>query len=446
MPLSVPTRTLRSLQVSGWRQFQNVTLDFHPRLTVITGANGAGKTTLLNLLARHFGWKIPLATVPSALDRVTTYLTNAWHAIARLAGGRPGSTQPMLVIARITYDDGDGTGVMIPEDAKGHTYTFEYQSDGNQSERNVQGLYIPSHRSVFVPTVVPTPRSPIIPAEAYSRYSDAVRSAWVPNTKSSGTPLQHLKEALLSWQAAPAGPWRSYIDQFTKRLADVLPRALGFRSLSARTDEIVLHTSSGEFTLDAVSGGMAALIDLTWQIFLYSLTAVGRFVVLIDEPENHLHPELQRSVLYKLTQAFPEAQFIVTSHAPLVVTSVQDANVYALQFDDAALASHASGSGAGAVPAAQPARIVVAKPLHGLDRSGSANEILRNVLGLEYTMPVWAANIIDDAVSQAAASGYTKDALEELRSRLKANKLEQYGPEALVAVNQRYAGKREAPA
>ena len=46
----------KSLEVSKWRQFGWVEIEFHPRMTVITGANGAGKTTLLNILSQHFGW------------------------------------------------------------------------------------------------------------------------------------------------------------------------------------------------------------------------------------------------------------------------------------------------------------------------------------------------------------------------------------------------------
>ena len=46
----------KSLEVSEWRQFGWIEIEFHPQMTVITGANGAGKTTLLNILSQHFGW------------------------------------------------------------------------------------------------------------------------------------------------------------------------------------------------------------------------------------------------------------------------------------------------------------------------------------------------------------------------------------------------------
>jgi predicted ATPase len=33
----------KRLKIDGWRQFQSIDIELHPRLTIITGANGAGK-------------------------------------------------------------------------------------------------------------------------------------------------------------------------------------------------------------------------------------------------------------------------------------------------------------------------------------------------------------------------------------------------------------------
>ena len=59
------TNTFRSLRIRSWRQFEDVSIAFHPRLSILTGANGAGKTTLLHLLNRHWGWNIPYVSAPS---------------------------------------------------------------------------------------------------------------------------------------------------------------------------------------------------------------------------------------------------------------------------------------------------------------------------------------------------------------------------------------------
>jgi len=47
-------------------------------------------------------------------------------------------------------------------------------------------------------------------------------------------------------------------------------------------------------------------------------------IILIDEIDLHLHPKWQRTVLDKLSYHFPKAQFIATSHSPLIVQAAQD--------------------------------------------------------------------------------------------------------------------------
>lgn len=45
-------------------------------------------------------------------------------------------------------------------------------------------------------------------------------------------------------------------------------------------------------------------------------------IVLIDEVDMHLHPEWQQVILRDLRKAFPNLQFIVTTHSPQVLTTV----------------------------------------------------------------------------------------------------------------------------
>lgn len=47
-------------------------------------------------------------------------------------------------------------------------------------------------------------------------------------------------------------------------------------------------------------------------------------VVLIDELDLHLHPAWQKKVVKNLKDSFPNIQFIVTTHSPLILSSVQD--------------------------------------------------------------------------------------------------------------------------
>ena len=52
--------------------------------------------------------------------------------------------------------------------------------------------------------------------------------------------------------------------------------------------------------------------------------------MLIDEPETHLHLELQYQVLPILTTFFPNIQFIVATHSPAVISSIPNATVFDL--------------------------------------------------------------------------------------------------------------------
>ena len=45
-------------------------------------------------------------------------------------------------------------------------------------------------------------------------------------------------------------------------------------------------------------------------------------VILIDEVDLHLHPGWQQRILPDLTRTFPHVQFIVTTHSPQVVSTV----------------------------------------------------------------------------------------------------------------------------
>src|SRR6266498_129442 len=153
----------------------------------------------------------------------------------------------------------------------------------------------------------------------------------------------------------------------------------------------------GRFTIDAVSGGLSALLEVAWQVFLQS-RGTESFTVCIDEPENHLHPELQRIIIPALLQAFPSIQFIVATHSPFIVTSVPDSNVYVLQYDDE--------------------RRVFADLLDEVNKAATSNETWRDVLGLEMTMPLWAQQRLESIVERYSRLPLSESMLQELRDEL----------------------------
>ncbi len=60
----------------------------------------------------------------------------------------------------------------------------------------------------------------------------------------------------------------------------------------------------------------------------------GPAVVLVDEIDLHLHPEWQRKIIKYLSDLFPNTQFIVTAHSPLIIQSAENVNLIMLEKDD----------------------------------------------------------------------------------------------------------------
>ena len=54
-------------------------------------------------------------------------------------------------------------------------------------------------------------------------------------------------------------------------------------------------------------------------------------IIMIDELDLHLHPKWQQSILSDLTRTFPNAQFIVTTHSPQILSTVKKEFIFILE-------------------------------------------------------------------------------------------------------------------
>lgn len=231
----------------------------------------------------------------------------------------------------------------------------------------------------------------------------------------------HIKETLLSWAIGGSGnkyiepdaEAQAWYEGFENVLRTMMPKHIGFEKLSIRNFEIVLQTRTGDFMLDAVSGGIAALVDLSWQIYNFASTDPN-IVVLIDEVENHLHATMQRSVLPDLLKAFPNVQFVISTHSPLIVASVKDSNVYAFRYNQG--------------------NRVYSEKLDLVNKARSANEILNEVLGVPFTMPIWAEEALNRIVAKYATQEVTEGMVDAMRAEFKAEGLEGLMPMAISKV------------
>ena len=407
----------KTLTINKWKQFESVNIEFHERITILTGANGSGKTTILHLLARQFGWDFKeLATPAKDISSGKIKFFARWFK-------KDLNIIDDNVIGKISYDNGNVAELIINhnETAK-YDIEFRYNPVQKPNEK-VKGLNILSHRNVFKYQEVPT-------VSTQKRGKESAYQLAEQNTKQETLQTgyfehkainYYIKETLLNWAMGGSGnefiqpdaELRSNFIDFQEKLRLLIPKNIGFKEISIRNFEIVLSTDSGDFMIDSVSGGLASIIDLCWQIFNFT-ESTKKYIVLIDEIENHLHAGMQRSILPDLIKAFPNVQFIVSTHSPLVVASVKDSNVYAFRYNEENRA--------------------YSEKLDLVNKARTASEILSEVLGVPFTMPIWAEDKLKEIVNKYKVQRLSEETFESMRTEFKENGLESLMPIAIQEV------------
>ncbi|HAT1956919.1 TPA: AAA family ATPase [Legionella pneumophila] len=403
----------KKLEISEWQQFQNINIDFHNRLTILTGANGSGKTTILaNILARHQNWSIHSLATPKKIENssVVSFLT-------RLFNGQNKSHEK--AIGELSYDNNLVAALEVPnQNSPQYHITIKNQ-------QSVNCFFMPSHRPPFrYQPINNIPYSKKNTETAFQEVSEANKAPYLGNNNSSNSFF--MKSSLIGWAIQGYGIQNNeqeimprdeeqiqYFEGFQEVLRRVLPKTLGFRNFEIREREIVFVCNQGkdEFILEQASGGISALIDIAWQIYMFAAKEKSTFTVIIDEVENHLHPIMQRQIMPDLLNAFPNTCFIVSTHSPLVVGSVRDSNVYVLKYNNE--------------------NKIISNKLDLVNQAKTATEILDEVLGVTFTIPIWAEKELQNIIHAFSQKEMTKSDFTEMRTSLKTIGLERFVPQAI---------------
>jgi predicted ATP-binding protein involved in virulence len=102
----------------------------------------------------------------------------------------------------------------------------------------------------------------------------------------------------------------------------------------------VEHDSIGKMPVDLLSDGVksvtALVADLSHRCvrlnphFHNEAARLTPGIVLIDEVDMHLHPSWQQKIVQLLTSAFPRIQFVLTTHSPQAISTVDYKSVRVL--------------------------------------------------------------------------------------------------------------------
>ncbi len=125
----------------------------------------------------------------------------------------------------------------------------------------------------------------------------------------------------------------TYRDRGMEAIRDAMSKVFTeFSDMRVRRSprSIQINKEGQVLRLDQLSDGekcyIALVCDLTRRLTIANPTGEnplnGTGIVLIDEIDLHLHPEWQRDVVTRLIETFPNCQFFVTTHSPIVASDV----------------------------------------------------------------------------------------------------------------------------
>jgi predicted ATP-binding protein involved in virulence len=104
-------------------------------------------------------------------------------------------------------------------------------------------------------------------------------------------------------------------------------------------NEYVFDRGGLKVPFPALSDGYRAFLgwigDLLYHVSMTApsgkMLRENKGIVMVDEIDLHLHPKWQMTVLQTLARELPNIQFIVTSHSPLIVGSLEWMNIIVMK-------------------------------------------------------------------------------------------------------------------
>jgi predicted ATP-binding protein involved in virulence len=153
-------------------------------------------------------------------------------------------------------------------------------------------------------------------------------------------------------------------------------------------DEIKVKTYGSVVNLNQLSDGQRILLTLVADIArrlvllnpLNQKPLTGHGIILIDELELHLHPSWQQKIVCNLRLLFPNIQFIIATHSPLILSTVNNKSIRVFASDN-------DGQDYLAAPDFQS--------------SGSdVNDVLEQVMGTNSTPDLEIVRLLDNLIEQ----------------------------------------------
>lgn len=298
---------LKTIDLKNIGNISNLSLTFNEHMNVICGTNGIGKTTILKTIKTLFEF--------SDRSLKKKFGTESGHVNARSFDGKDRS---LSIKSILPYEE-----------------DRNYEGEQSFAEQAKKVIIIPDNRSLD-----------------YQRLNNMSR---YPNRELDGTNNRDLLEnttnkTLKNWlinriaaQGIPEDLTES--EKFNinkmKTTFSLVDSKVKFKKANLRSFEVLLDDNNNEVFLEFESTGYKNVLFIVLGIieeieFRFENMKIVDFdgIILIDEVELHLHPAWQNKIIDILSEMFPKAQFIMTTHSPAVLQSLDSQEIIPLYLND----------------------------------------------------------------------------------------------------------------
>ncbi len=301
---------LKRLSLENIGPFDSLNLEFDPDMQILLGDNGVGKSTILKAMAialcgeegRPYADRLLKAgklsgSIILETDNKTNYVTNI------VRNPSTGEVEMISNTARPLEAEGWLALGFPPLRTTSWTPLKGPDTDFKIKSRPVSDDLLPLVKGDVDPRI------------------DKLKQ-WIVN-------LDYLSIKGSTDDSSADGRYRMLVEKLFAVIASVMEGIeLKYVGVQAKTNRVLLQTPDGNnVPLEGLSQGTISLIgwigilmQRLYEVFDQDEDPTQRYaLVLMDEIDAHLHPLWQRTLVGHLKKVFPNAQFIATTHSPLVI-------------------------------------------------------------------------------------------------------------------------------
>ena len=333
---------LETIKLENFRAIESAQLDLHGKSTVIFGINGTGKSSVLksinllytNIINQIVNRKELKQNYTLKLEDIK-YGQKETTIAACIDFGQEQKSYYRKMVRSTGKKSQDNTSLKEIADI----FHEKYISDEEQNNISVFVNYGTNRLVLDIPLRIRTHHS----FDIYSAFEKSIENKidfrtffeWYRNQedyeneyKIATGDLNYQDRALVAVRTAIM----SMLDDCSNLRVACRPR-LEMKIDKGNISLNVSQMSDGEKCTMALLGDLARRLSLANPTLENPL--LGEGIVLIDEIELHMHPSWQRKILGVLKKTFPNIQFIVTTHSPVILSEAdEDFNVFFLKHKD----------------------------------------------------------------------------------------------------------------